>query len=435
MDILIKNVTAVTMDDSAPVIRDAFIGISGGVITYIGARQPQEPAARFIDGNGKIAMPGLVNAHTHVSMAVLRGYADDYALKEWLESHVWPAEAKMDAECVRVGAQLAMAEMLRTGTVAITDMYSKTPVVAQAAFEAGIYANIGNGAMCFKPEKYNFATDRVTGEMNEMLESWHGKDSGRIRLDAAIHAEYTSFDGLWRDVTGFARKHGLNMHVHLSETLSEHSACIQKYGKTPARVLAEAGVFDVPATAAHCVAVDADDIALLAEKHVTVAHNPISNLKLASGIAPVGDMLAAGVNVALGTDSVCSNNSHDMFEEIKTASLLQKGASLDPTAVPAWEALKMATINGAASQGRQGQIGMLRQGMDATLILVDALGPHMIPVHNPVSALAYSARGSDVCLTMVRGRALYENGSFATIDTDDVRRRLCDYVMPTVFGA
>jgi 5-methylthioadenosine/S-adenosylhomocysteine deaminase len=226
------------------------------------------------------------------------------------------------------------------------------------------------------------------------------------------------------------------MHVHLSETAKEHEECKARYGgKTPAQVLAEHGVFDTRATAAHCVYVTEADMALLAEKQVTVAHNPVSNLKLASGIAPVAKMLERGVNVALGTDGVASNNNHDLFEEMKLAALLQKGVSGDPTLLPAHEALKMATRGGAFAQGREKEIGMLKVGYDASLIMLDTDAAHLQPVHDPLSTAVYSARGFDVCMTMVRGKVLYEDGAFHTIDLARIRHALKDRVMPVLFQA
>jgi len=435
MDYLFKNVTVVTMDEAQPLLQDAFVGVADGKITLVSRSEPRIRAAQEIDGRGKILLPGFVNAHSHVSMAVMRGFADDYALQEWLHEHVFPTEAKLDAESIRIGAQLGIAEMIRTGTVSITDMYMKIPAVAQAAYDAGIYANISNGALSFDPEGYDFEKDNVTAEMREMLARWHGADDGRIRLDASIHAEYTSFEKVWRANAAFAAEHGLNMHVHLSETESEHRQCVEKYGKTPAQVLAAAGVFDTRTTAAHCVYVTEEDMALMAEKHVTAVHNPVSNLKLSSGVAPVPQLLRSGVNVALGTDGVCSNNNHDLFEEIKLAAILHKGTLRDPSAVPALQALTMATRAGAFAQGREDQLGQIKAGFDASVILVDAQQIHLQPVHNPVSTLVYSAHGSDVCMTMVRGKILYENGNYFTIDLERVRQELNTYVMPRVFGA
>ena len=424
LDTLIKNVTAVTMDDEGHLYPDAYIAIKDGKISYIGTEAPQEQAEKVIDGRGMIAMPGLVNTHSHAAMSLMRGYADDYVLQEWLNDHVFPIEGKLVGDDVYWAMLWAQAEMLATGTIAYTDMYMHLPKMAQAAVDGGLYANISNGAMCFNPAGYCFDTDGVTGQNREVLERFHQADNGRVKLDVSIHAEYTSFPGLWQDFSAYAAENGLNMHIHLSETRAEHENCIAKYGKTPAAILAENGVFNTRATAAHCVWVSDADMDLLREKQVTVAHNPVSNLKLASGIAPVARMLEKGVNVALGTDGVCSNNNHDLFEEIKLAALLQKGVSGDPRLVPAQQALKMATRAGAFAQGREQEIGQLKEGFDASLILVDTGKPGLYPVHNPVSTLAYSARGGDVYLTMIRGKVLYENGIYTALDMEHIRSKM-----------
>ena len=424
LDTLIKNVTAVTMDDEGHLYSDAYIAIKDGKISYIGTEAPQEQAEKVIDGRGMIAMPGLVNTHSHAAMSLMRGYADDYVLQEWLNDHVFPIEGKLVGDDVYWAMLWAQAEMLATGTIAYTDMYMHLPKMAQAAEDGGLYANISNGAMCFNPAGYCFDTDGVTGQNREVLERFHQVDNGRVKLDVSIHAEYTSFPGLWQDFSAYAAENGLNMHIHLSETRAEHENCIAKYGKTPAAILAENGVFNTRATAAHCVWVSDADMDLLREKQVTVAHNPVSNLKLASGIAPVARMLEKGVNVALGTDGVCSNNNHDLFEEIKLAALLQKGVSGDPRLVPAQQALKMATRAGAFAQGSEQEIGQLKEGFDASLILVDTGKPGLYPVHNPVSTLAYSARGGDVYLTMIRGKVLYENGIYTALDMEHIRSKM-----------
>ena len=424
LDTLIKNVTAVTMDDEGHLYSDAYIAIKDGKISYIGTEAPQEQVEKVIDGRGMIAMPGLVNTHSHAAMSLMRGYADDYVLQEWLNDHVFPIEGKLVGDDVYWAMLWAQAEMLATGTIAYTDMYMHLPKMAQAAVDGGLYANISNGAMCFNPAGYCFDTDGVTGQNREVLERFHQADNGRVKLDVSIHAEYTSFPGLWQDFSVYAAENGLNMHIHLSETRAEHENCIAKYGKTPAAILAENGVFNTRATAAHCVWVSDADMDLLREKQVTVAHNPVSNLKLASGIAPVARMLEKGVNVALGTDGVCSNNNHDLFEEIKLAALLQKGVSGDPRLVPAQQALKMATRAGAFAQGREQEIGQLKEGFDASLILVDTGKPGLYPVHNPVSTLAYSARGGDVYLTMIRGKVLYENGIYTALDMEHIRSKM-----------
>ena len=434
LDLLLKNLTVVTMDDENTVLTDACIAVRDGKIDYIGTELPQEEAARTIDGKGKIAMPGLINTHAHAAMSLMRGYADDYVLQEWLNDHVFPIEGKLTAEDVYLGTQLTLAEMLATGTVSLTDMYMHLPHMAQAVEDAGLYGNFSNAAMCFNEAGYCFDTDNVTRQNREVLARFHNADNGRLKLDASIHAEYTSFPRLWQDFVGYAKENGLNMHVHLSETKTEHDNCVAKYGKTPAAVLAENGVFDVRTTAAHCVWITDEDMDILAAKGVTAAHNPVSNLKLASGVARVTKMLEKGVNVSLGTDGVCSNNNHDLFEEIKLAAILQKGVSGDPRVIPARQALYMATRAGAFAQGRENQIGQLKEGFDASLILVDAQKPGLFPVHNPQSTLAYSARGGDVSMTMIRGKVLYENGVYTTIDVEALRAKLAP-VLNRLFNA
>ncbi len=436
MELLIKNAMILTADDDRPMIQKGYIGIDGGKIVYLSDVPPLTPVRREKDATGCIVMPGLINAHTHVSMSAMRGFADDHDLQDWLYNYVFPVEGRHTPDTIYVSAMLGMAEMIRFGVISITDMYMQIPHVARAAMEAGIYANISNGATCFDEPGYNFATDGVTRQMEEMLECYHNADDGRIRLDASIHAEYTSFPKLWRANAEFAQKHGLNMHVHLSETAKEHEECKARHGgKTPTQVLAAEGVFDTRATAAHCVYVTEEDMELLASKQVSVAHNPVSNLKLASGIAPVSKMLQKGVNVALGTDGVASNNNHDLFEELKLAAILQKGVTGDPTVLPAHEALKMATRNGAFAQGRENQIGMLKVGYDASMIMLNTNMTHLQPVHDPLSTAVYSARGFDVCMTMVRGKILYEDMAFRTIDLARIRHALKDRVMPVLFQA
>ena len=433
-DILFKNITVITPDESCSTIINAYVGIKDGKFAYISDKMPELHAERIIDGTNKLLMPGFVNIHTHAAMSVMRGYADDYNLQTWLNDYVFPAEANLDEDCVYIGSLLAFAEMIRTGTISVSDMYMFIPSVAKAAYEAGIYANITNAALVINKDGYSFEKDNSYIQMEEMRHNWHNIDNGRIKVDSGIHAEYTSFDKVWRDYAGYAKQYNLNMQLHLSETRFEHEECIRKYGKTPTEVLCEAGVFDTPATAAHCVWLSDNDMTVLRDKGVTVAHNPISNLKLASGIARVNDMLNKNVRVGLGTDGVCSNNSHDMFEEMKMCALLQKGTTLDPKTVNACKALKLATLNGAIAQGRVGQIGCIKEGFDASLVVLDLDTPLLTPVHNPISTAVYSASGRDVYMTMVRGKVLYENGEYKTIDFERIKSKLYEYVMPRIFG-
>ncbi len=432
MDILFKSITLVTMNADCPVLQNAFLGVENGRICYLDSQPPQQPAARTIDGRKKLLMPGLINGHTHIGMSVLRGYADDLKLQEWLFEHIFPAEAGLDERAVAAGCLLSIAEMLRNGTTSFTDMYFFLPSLAEAVLQSGIKANISNGITDFDAAKFNFEKNRATQEAHEVLLHHHMADAGRMRLDAAIHAEYTSHPAVWEKELAFAQENGLRLHLHLSETKREHEECIQKYGKTPAAVFAQADLFSLPTTAAHCVWVSDQDIALLAQHGVTAVHNPVSNLKLAAGIARVPALLKAGVNVCLGTDSVCSNNSHDLFEELKTAAIVQKTMGDDPTLLPAEQVLRLATQNAARAQGREAECGRLAVGMDADLILLELDAPHLTPCYDPLSTLVYSARGSDVVLTMVRGQILYEQGEFKTLDLEHILWEVNHYAQPLI---
>lgn len=419
MQTLFEKITAVTMDPKRPVIENAYVLIDGEKIAGIFETAPPDFGGRRVDGKNKVLMPGLTNIHTHMPMTVFRGYADDYTLSTWLNDYIFPAEDKLTSEAVRTGTDLALAEMIATGTSSVSDMYYFCEDIAQSAAAAGVKANISRSITVFD-DKFNFNTYPAVEEMKELVARWHGHDNNRIKIDASIHGEYTSNPALWRALGEYAHENMLGMQVHVSETSDEHNRCKETYGATPACVLAENGAFDVPVTAAHCVWVEPDDIALFKEKGVSVAYNPVSNMKLASGYAPVYEMAEAGVNVGLGTDGVASNNSHDLFEEIKFAALVQKLRYLNPEAGTSLEALKMATVNGAIAQQRP-ECGMIKVGMDADLIMVDFDRPHLTPCYNVLSNLVYSARGSDVVMNMVRGRILYSDGIFHTIDIEKVK--------------
>ncbi|MDR1914233.1 MAG: amidohydrolase [Clostridiales bacterium] len=420
MDLLFKNICLVPMTDEK-VIYDACVGVEGAKIRYAGVEKPELPANRIIDGTDKLLMPGLYNCHSHIPMSLLRGYAGDLNLQTWLFDYIFPAERKITADMVYAGSMISIAEMIASGTVAFTDMYFELESIAKAIDETGVKANISNAMTAFS-EDYDYRKDRSYLESAAILMSYYNKDNkanGRIKLDAGIHAEFTSFDRAWRQVVEFAQANNLNMHVHLSETKTEHENCKKKYGKTPARVLAEHGVFDTRTTAAHCTWVEYEDMDILCEKGVSVAYNPVSNLKLASGIARIHDMLTKNINVTIGTDGVSSNNSQDLFADLKLASLLQKYLTNDPTALPAYELLKLATVNGAKAQGRENS-GQIRQGFDADLIMLDMNNPRQVACIDPIANLAYSCSGQDVELTMCQGKILYEHGEYKTLDIERV---------------
>ena len=436
MDVLFSDVVVITMNDELPVLLHGYVGVDGQKVSYVGEKPPPEKAARMIEGSRRLLMPGLVNSHSHLAMSLMRGFADDFRLQEWLFGHVIPAESKLDERCVAAGVWLGLAECIRFGIVSCTDMYFYLPMIAEAVLESGAKANICNAILCLDMNGFDFEKDRSTREVREVLSRFKGNGTdrllgeGRLVVETGIHAEYTSNPAVWRESVAFAAENDLRFHIHLSETETEHNDCIKRYGKTPAEALAEAGVFTRKTTAAHCCWLSDGDMDILAANGVTAAHCPISNLKLSAGVAPVTKMLAHGINVALGTDSVCSNNNHDIFEEIKTAALLQKCSTGDPSVLPAYDAIKLATVNGAIAQGREGETGRILPNYDADIIMLNLDAPHLFPLNDPCAAVAYSARGSDVCLTMVQGKILYENGEYKTIDVEKTRYEVENHVLP-----
>ncbi len=429
LDTLIKNAVLLPMTAPGEVIYGANVGIKDGKTVFIGRDEAE--AASVIDAAGRLVMPGLINAHAHTAMCVMRGYADDYSLKAWLYDKVFPVEARLDERAIVAGAELGIAEMLRFGTTSFSDMYFCQPAVAKAAERIGIKANLCNAVLALG-DSYVFEKDRAVIETEELLKEYGAK--GPIRADVSIHAEYTSPPEIWRRVHAWAKETGVVTHIHLSETKSEHEECIARRGMTPAAAFAANGVMDTPVLFAHGVWLSGDDMRLIAESSASVAHCPVSNLKLGSGVADVHAMIENGVNVCLGTDGVCSNNSLDLFEEIKLAALLAKGKNLDPTALPAYEALKMATVNGAKAQGREGETGVIAPGYDADIIMINTDAPHLRPIYDPISAAAYSVQGADVAMTMVMGRVLYKDGEWLTLDVEKAVREVEEYAVPIVKG-
>ena len=419
MELLFKNITIVTMQKDCSVIQNTDVGVKNGKVTF---NIPQDAKiGRAIDGSGKLLIPGLYNCHAHTPMSLLRGFANDLALEEWLFNHIFPAEQKLKTidEGVYTGAMLSIAEMLASGTISFNDMYFDLPQIAKAVDESGVKANLSNGVLSFNPEGYNYKEESEYLETLHVLNEYSKSSNGRIKAEASIHCAYTSHPDAWLQITEFAKKNNLSMHVHLSETLTEHNKSLEMFGLTPTQAFAKYRVFDVPTLAAHACWVSEEDIDTLAEYNVSIAHNPVSNLKLASGIAPVYTMLEKGINVALGTDGMASNNTHDLFEEIKLASILQKYVQDNPTVVPAFQALEMATVNGAKAQNRQG--GIIAEGYEADLVMLNMENTHQVPCPNPLINLSYSTTGRDVVMTLCQGRILYENGEFTTIDIEKIR--------------
>ena len=430
MSILIHNCTAALIDEAGTVLPGAFVAVEGTQITYVGTQRPQGSFEEEIDGEGGVLMPGFVNAHTHVPMTAMRGYGDGNNLQDWLHNYIFPVEARWDDRAIRCCTDLGLAEMIASGVTCIADMYGHSPAIAQEVAAAGISANLSVGGVQFTDD-FNPDTHNDCRVQRELTEQWHGYNDGQILVDASVHGEYTSHQQLWRWMAGYAREHGLGMHVHISETRSEHEECLARHGKTPIQVLNDYGVWDGRAIAAHCVWTTPEDWAVMAEKGISAIHNPMSNLKLGSGIAPVPAMKKAGVNVCLGTDGVSSNNCTDFFGDLKLAAILHNGAGCDPLALLPIDALRMATANGGRALGRK--TGVIAEGYTADLILVDFSHLNLTPCHSVLSNLAYAAHGSDVRMNMARGRVIYKDGDFLTIDIQRVKREVADYALPLLF--
>ncbi|MDR1015399.1 MAG: amidohydrolase [Coriobacteriales bacterium] len=396
-----------------------FVGTEGAHITYVGAAAPEHPE-RFgerYEGRGRFLVPGMYNTHAHLPMTLLRGYAENLALQDWLYKRVFPFEGRIDNERAYPATLLAVAEMLRFGVVGVTDMYYYSDARIRAFTESGIKANLCDGVMVFDEEtRYEQMPNH---DLNERLvREHHNTADGRIKVDLNIHSEYISNPQVVRAVGEHAVELGVQTHVHISETKLEHEECKQRRGGlSPARYFESLDFFRAPCTAAHCVWSEPADWEVFAAHDVTVAANPASNMKLASGFAPIPQMLAAGVNVALGTDGVASNNSHNILKDLYLFALLYKGSTGDPTVVTPAQALAAATVNGACSQGRA-DCGTIEAGRRADLVAFDVDVPWMQPVHHLVNNLVYSAQGTDVVLTMVDGRVLYRDGVYPTIDIE-----------------
>jgi 5-methylthioadenosine/S-adenosylhomocysteine deaminase len=413
MRILLKDFTLLPTPDGSE--ESVSIVIEGERIARIGSSSEMgEAFDRVIEGEGKLVMPGLIDAHTHLAMVLFRGFADDKPLREWLEEAIWPAERNLKGEEVYWASLLGIAELLRSGVVAFADMYFYMDEVARAVEESGIRALLAYGMIAQDEARAEQELERGL----ELVEGWHGAADGRIRVAFGPHAPYTCGEVLWQRAAELAEEHGLMIHTHLAETASEVEEFKKRHGITPVEWLADLGIFAVPVLAAHCVHLNDKDIDILAEHDVQVVHNPSSNMKLGSGIAPVSELLERGVNVALGTDGAASNNDLDMWEELRLAALLAK-VSGDPTALPAPAVLKLATTGGARALGLGG--GGLREGAVADLIILDLDRPHLIPRYNLVSNLVYAANSHDVETVIIAGEIVMEDGEIKTFDEEEVK--------------
>lgn len=416
--IWIKNGAFITMAAGEPQLLTGHMVVDQGVISYIGEQAPQvSEQAEIIDGKGLLFMPGLVNTHGHAAMSLLRGFSDDLNLQVWLQEKMWPMEAKYENADTRAGSDLAIAEMLLSGTTTFVDMYDRMDQVAQAAVDAGIRAFLTRGVigLCSPEEQ--------TAKLEEAIsfaKQWNGAGDGRIRTMLSPHGPYTCPPDYIQRIIQAAHDLDLPLHTHMSETKAEVQQNIDQYGKRPAAHLDELGFFTRPALLAHAVHLTDEEIELLASRGASISHNPISNLKLGSGVARVPELLRAGVKLSLGTDSVASNNNLDLFQEIRAAALLHKGVNGDPTAVPAYTALQLATSLGAQAIWHD-HIGSLEAGKAADFIAINIDQPHFFPRTDLVSHLVYAANGRDVQHVWVAGKQLVKNRELLTMDEEKIR--------------
>ncbi len=391
------------------------VGIVGNRIGLVSADPAAEaafraahPEARVFDCRGKLVMPGLVDTHCHAAMTLQRSYADDLPLMTWLNDHIWPFEARQTADDVVLGMTLGIAEMLLGGVTSFVDMYYHENRCVETVARLGIRAMLG----C---NYFDTNVDEVVPQIEDAAARASGCD--RIRIAVAPHAPYTVSTENLRRGMALSDRLGLHRMIHAAETRDETAIVAKRYGMSPVRYLDSVGFLDERTVAAHCVWVDDGDMDTLARRGVTVSHNPQSNMKISSGVAPVARMIERGVLVTVATDGPSSNNDLDMFEELRTASLLQKSATGDPLALPACETLRLATANGARAMGRaDGELGVLREGALADLIVIDLQRPHLQPIHDVVSNLVYCGKAADVETVVVDGRVVVENRRIEGLD-------------------
>lgn len=392
-----------------------YIAVEDNKITYVGKDMPENMQdAEIVDGKGKLATAGMVNTHGHVSMTLLRSYADDMELMDWLQNKIWPIEDKMNAQDIYWGAMLGIAEMLKGGTTCFADMYAFMENVARACAETGIRANLCRGLIGVAPDK-----DVKLAENNVLAANWQGYDNGRIRISYGPHAPYTCPVDYLEKVIKAAADHEAEIQMHLCETKFEVDTCMKEHGLTPIQLMDKLGMFDLGTIAAHCVHLTDNDMEIMVAKKVRVAHNPQSNLKLASGIAPVAQMLEKGICVGIGTDGASSNNNLDMLEECRAAAMLHKATNFDPLAVPAQKAWEMATVDGAKTLGFD-NLGLLEAGQLADIVLWDMHKPYWYPRNNKLSLLVYAASANDADTVIVAGKKVVAGGKLLTFDEEKI---------------
>ena len=418
-DLLIVNGTVLTFDANNTEISNGVVAVSKDSITAVGPASELSDwsASRVVDAGGGIIMPGLINSHTHASMTCFRGLADDLQLMTWLNEHIFPAEAKLDEQKVYSGAMLACAEMIMSGTTCFCDMYLYEDAVARAAKEAGMRAVVGEVLYDFDSPNYG-PIEKGFEYTQTLIDTW--KSDPLVTIAVEPHSTYLCAPELLKKAFNLAQVFSLPFVIHLAESKSEVEQIKERYGRTPVEHLAELGVLAPNVLACHCVELTPNDISLLQRFDVKVAHNAESNMKLASGVAPIPRLLKEGICVGLGTDGCASNNDLDLFLEMDTVAKLHKVQALDPTVMDARTVLRMATIQGARALGLDKFIGSLENGKKADLIIIDTHKPHLTPMYNPVSHLVYAAMGSDVRTSIINGTIVMEDGKLKTMNLKNV---------------
>ena len=424
IDLIVAGDYVVIMDESGQVVKDGAVAVDGGRIVAVGPRTDiasKFRARRALDGAGKVVLPGLINGHTHAAMTLLRGIADDIELIEWLQKYIFPTEVRfVDADFVRVGTELACAEMIRGGTTTFVDMYYFPDSVAEAVESCGLRVLVAASVIDQKSPDAANGTESLAKAV-DFARRWKGRNNRIVPIIGA-HSVYTLKPDMLKRIRAAAEELGVPISIHVSESRFEIETTKQNYHTTPIHLLNDIGFLDGPTIAAHVVWPQDDEIPLLVQHEVGVIHNPSSNMKISSGIAPIAKMLAAGVRVGLGTDGPATNNDLDMWEEMRLAAFLQKVSTMDPKVLPARMVLNMATRGGAEAIGLGEEIGALTVGRRADLIQVSLADVHFVPMYDVISHLVYVADEQDVTSVVVDGRILMRDGKVLTVDEPRVAR-------------
>lgn len=426
-DLLVVGGTVLTMEPGSAPIENGAIAISHGRIAAAGPAEELlelAPTGEVVDASNCMVMPGMVNTHSHLAMTLLRGLADDLPLKEWLEGHIWPAESQhMNRETIHLGTQLAAAELLLNGVTTTADMYFYDDEVGDVLAAIGMRGVVAESVIDFATPRCQ-TVDEMMEKQRELAEKF--RDHPLIEPALAPHAPYTvSAANLVREAD-LAEELDIPLHIHLSETRGEVEGLLKEKGKSPVAYLAELGVLTERTVAAHCVHLSPEDVETLAELEVGVSHNPVSNLKLGSGVAPVAAMLAAGVKMSFGTDGPASNNTLDLLRDGQLAALLHKGVTGEPTTLPAREVLELLTSGGARVLGLDDRIGTLREGKEADIVCIETAGPAAVPLYDAFSHLVYAARTANVRHVMVCGQVVVRNRHLTTLDLDEVMAKVTE---------